>query len=60
MLLGEIMKYIKGEPSILFAGTIEMALAKTAKELVAKDPTLLTPGRAWGLMDALDCYYDGE
>jgi hypothetical protein len=50
----EVVKYIRGEPHDIRAGTIGMATAEKAKALVEKDPGLLTADRKAELLDLME------
>ncbi len=57
---GEVLKYLAGEPHDLRPGTIGMIKAKIAREIVEKNPALLSPTNENTLLGEIDAIYDRE
>jgi hypothetical protein len=53
----EIMKYIRGESHDITPGTVGMAWANIAKDLIAEDPSLASPDHEAELMEKMNSIY---
>ncbi len=52
--------YIRGEPNDIRPGTIGMLQAEIAKDLVAKDESLMAPNNRHALLEAVKVIYDRD
>jgi hypothetical protein len=56
----QLMKYLRGEPSGIQPGTINMTMAEIAKKLVEKDAALLLPANRSRLSNEMDVIFERE
>jgi hypothetical protein len=56
----EVLKFLRGEPNNIRRGTNGMIMAKHAKKLVKKDPSLLLPANHDKLFNAARSYWEDK
>ena len=56
----DLVHYIRGEPNDIRPGTVGMLQAEIAKDLVAKDESLMAPNNRHLLLEAVEVIYDRD
>ena len=59
-VLSEVLKYCRGEPNDIGAGTVGQLKAEIAKELIKTDPALLLPENKEKLRKEFESIYESE